>query len=55
MIYIVVVVTAADGGVVFTVAGHSSDRWKAQALADHQKKFLAPTQSVDIFESEEIQ
>lgn len=54
MIYIAVVITDNNGEFTFTVAGHSSDKKKVEEFADKQRKFLAPTQTIDIFESEEF-
>ncbi len=53
-IYVVVLVTDNNGELNVNVMGASYDKAKAEGLAERQKKFAAPSQTIDIFEAEEI-
>jgi hypothetical protein len=54
-LYVVVMVTTTNTDVNVTVMGVSQDPSVAERLAEHQRKYIAPIQVIDVFETEEIQ
>lgn len=53
-LYVVVLLTKTDDDFNVNVMGGSTSKEKAEALAARQEKYAAPSQIIDIFETEEL-